>query len=74
MIQNYPLEWLDSLITLTLNPKKMYFQDITKEEAQALSEKAIIETLHIQSELKNKVFSLPKETRCGYWCANTIQR
>lgn len=63
MIQNYPLEWLDSLITLTLNPKKMYFQDITKEEAQALSEKAIIETLHIQSELKNKVFSLPKESQ-----------
>lgn len=63
MIQNYPLEWLDSLITLTLNPKKMYFQDITKEDAQALSEKAIIETLHIQSELKNKVFSLTKESQ-----------
>lgn len=63
MIQNYPLEWLDSLITLTLNPKKMYFQDITKEDAQALSEKATIETLHIQSELKNKVFSLTKESQ-----------
>lgn len=63
MIQAYPLEWLDSLITLTLNPKKIYFQDISKEEVQALSEKALIETLHIQSELKNHVFSLHKESQ-----------
>lgn len=63
MVQNYPLEWLDSLISLTLNPLKMYFHDLKKEDIQSLSEKAIIETVHIQSVLKNQVFSLHKEAQ-----------
>ena len=63
MIQKYPLEWLDSLISLTLNPAKIYLQDLTREHLQQLTEKAIIETVHIQSELKNQVFSLHKESQ-----------
>jgi len=63
MVQKYPLEWLDSLISLTLNPQKIYFQDLSKEDIQSLSEKAAIEAVHIQSELKNQVFSLHKENQ-----------
>lgn len=63
MVQHYPLEWLDSLISLTLNPSKIYLHDLTKEDVQSLSEKAVIETVHIQSELKNQVFSLHKESQ-----------
>ena len=63
MVQKYPLEWLDSLISLTLNPQKIYFHDLTKDDIQSLSEKAAIEAVHIQSELKNQVFSLHKESQ-----------
>lgn len=63
MIQNYPLEWLDSLISITLNPSKMYLRDLNKEDIQNLSEKAVIESMHIQSELKNQVFALHKESQ-----------
>jgi hypothetical protein len=63
MIQNYPLEWLDSLISITLNPSKMYLRDLSKDDIQNLSEKALIEAVHIQSELKNQVFSLHKESQ-----------
>lgn len=63
MIQNYPLEWLDSLISITLNPSKMYLRDLGKEDIQNLSEKAVIEVVHIQSELKNQVFALHKENQ-----------
>jgi hypothetical protein len=63
MVQHYPLEWLDSLISLTLNPSKMYIRDLTMDDIQNLSEKAFIETVHIQSELKNQVFALHKESQ-----------
>lgn len=63
MVQHYPLEWLDSLISITLNPAKMYIRDLSKEDIQNLSEKAVIESVHIQSELKNQVFALHKESQ-----------
>lgn len=63
MLQKYPLEWLDTLISLTLNPQKMYLQDLEKETVQQLSEKAAIESVHIQSQLKNEVFALHKESQ-----------
>lgn len=63
MFQKYPLEWLDSLISLTLNPRKIYLHDLSKDEIQNLSEKAGIEAVHIQSELKNQVFALHKESQ-----------
>jgi len=63
MAQNYTLEWLDSQISIVLSPHKMYFQDISKDELQAMSEKATIETIAIQSELRNQVFSLHKENQ-----------
>lgn len=63
MFHKYPLEWLDSLISLTLNPKKIYLHDLSKDDIQNLSEKAAIEAIHIQSELKNQVFALHKESQ-----------
>jgi hypothetical protein len=63
MFQKYPLEWLDSLISLTLNPRKIYLHDLSKDDIQNLSEKASIEAIHIQSELKNQVFALHKESQ-----------
>ena len=61
--QHYPLEWMDSLISLTLNPAKMYFKDLTTDDIQALSDKAVIETIQIQSALRNQVFALHKESQ-----------
>ncbi|MBF4487722.1 hypothetical protein [Flavobacterium sp. CSZ] len=63
MIQNYPLEWLDSLISITLNPSKMHLRDLGKEDIQNHLEKAVIEVVHNQSELKNQVFALHKENQ-----------
>lgn len=63
MVQHYPLEWMDSLISITLNPAKMYIRDLSKDDIQNLSEKAVIESVHIQSELKNQVFALHKESQ-----------
>lgn len=77
MIQHYPLEWMDSLISITLNPAKMYLKDLTREAIQNLSEKALIESVHVQSALKNQVFALHKESQIRllvqkYHCALII--
>jgi hypothetical protein len=57
------MEWLDTLISVTLNPNKIYFSEISKDDAQVLSEKVVLETLHIQSELRNQAFALHKESQ-----------
>ena len=61
MPQTYPLEWLDSLISLILNPKKNLVCSITADEISIISEKVLKETLTIQTQLKNQIFALRKE-------------
>lgn len=61
MNQTYLLEWLDLLVTLTLNPNKTDVNKITTVQSKAIIEKIIEQTLLIQSQFKIKVFSLNKE-------------
>lgn len=61
MTQTYLLEWLDSVVTLTLNPKKNDVNQITSIQSKGIIEKAIQETRQIQSQLTIQVFSLTKE-------------
>ncbi|MFV5703024.1 hypothetical protein ACM55F_14220 [Flavobacterium sp. XS2P12] len=61
MNQTYLLEWLDLLVTFTLNPSKTDVNEITTVQSKAIIEKTIEQTSFIQSEFKIKVFSLNKE-------------
>jgi hypothetical protein len=61
MNQTYLLEWLDLLVTFTLNPSKTDVNEITTVQSKAIIEKTIEQTVFIQSEFKIKVFSLNKE-------------
>ena len=61
MNQTYLLEWLDLLVTFTLNPSKTDVNKITAVQSKAIIEKTIEQTLFIQSQFKIKVFSLNKE-------------
>ncbi len=61
MPQSYPLQWLDSLISITLNPKKNRVRSITADELSIISEKILEETLYIQTRLNNQIFVFRKE-------------
>ncbi|WP_369764979.1 hypothetical protein [Flavobacterium sp. WC2429] len=61
MNQTYLLEWLDLLVTFTLNPSKNDVNAITSVQSNAIVEKTIAQTESIQCEFKIKIFSLNKE-------------
>jgi hypothetical protein len=61
MTQTYLLEWLDLLVTFTLNPNKTDVNEITSVQSKAIIEKTIEQTIAIQSQFKIKVYSLNKE-------------
>jgi hypothetical protein len=61
MTQTYLLEWLDSVVTSTLNPKKNDVNQITSVQSKTIIEKASHETQLIQSQITIQVFSLTKE-------------
>jgi hypothetical protein len=63
MNQTYLLEWLDLLVTFTLNPSKTNVNELTTVQSKAIIEKTIEQTLFIQSQIKIKVFSLNKEKK-----------
>lgn len=70
MTQTYLLEWLDSVVTLTLNPKKNDVNQISSVQLKAISEKAAQETKLIQSQFANQVFSLTKEKQIRIFLEN----
>lgn len=57
----YPLEWLDLLITVTLNPSNTDVSVITQEQAEHIETRLREETLRLQSLMKSQVFSINKE-------------
>lgn len=61
MNQTYLLEWLDSVVTLNLNPKKSDINKLTPLESKAIISKALHETEFIQTQFTIRVFSLNKE-------------
>lgn len=61
MNQTYLLEWLDSVVTLNLNPRKSAISNLTPLECKAIINKAVPETQFIQTQFTIRVFSLSKE-------------
>lgn len=57
----YPLEWLDLLITVTLNPSNTDVSVITEEQAEHIESHLREEILRLQSLIKGQVFSINKE-------------
>ena len=58
MAETYLLEWLDEVVTLSLNPKKTNVGLLTVEQSAEISEKAIEQVINIQAQLKLQVFAL----------------
>jgi len=63
IVRTYSLEWLDSLISVTLNPEKPYRQKIQPSDIASLLEKVPVEALQVQSELTCQVFALNKDSQ-----------
>lgn len=61
MIKTHPLEWLDSLILQTLDPKNTTSSSISESTLSLTSENIAEESQKIQIQLKNEVFSLRKK-------------
>ncbi|MET6998682.1 hypothetical protein [Chitinophaga defluvii] len=58
--QSYPMEWLDLIITVTLNPDSTSVDTITDAQATCICTQLDSEASRLKSLLKNKVFSLTK--------------
>lgn len=63
MQHHYPLEWLDSTITLTLNPKKTDLSTITPEEVEAFIVRIQEENAQLQSLINNQVFAISERNQ-----------
>ena len=60
--ETYPLEWLDSLISITLNPRKKCVCAITADQIGIITEKILKEMLCIQIQLNKQIFLFRKES------------
>ncbi|CAA9197237.1 hypothetical protein FLA105534_01533 [Flavobacterium bizetiae] len=58
MITIYPLEWIDSLILQTLDPKKTNIGDLSEKDLALITHNLSKESHKIQIQLKNEVFAL----------------
>jgi hypothetical protein len=65
MCGKYILEWLDSLITVSLNPAKTDYATVTDEQIKTILTKMAEEKARFQSLLKSHVFGLTKEKQIG---------
>lgn len=63
MQHQYPLEWLDSTITLTLNPEKTDLSTITPEEIDACVIRIKEENIQLQSLINNQVFAITERNQ-----------
>jgi len=63
VVRTYSLEWLDSLISVTLNPEKPYRQRIQDSDIASLLVKVPMEALQVQSELTAQIFALNKDSQ-----------
>ena len=57
----YPLEWLDLIITVTLNPTSTNVEGITNEQAICISAMLKQEITQLKLQLKNRVFGLTNQ-------------
>ena len=61
MCARYTLEWLDSLITVLLNPEKTDLNTISDDEIHSVISKITDEKEKLLTVLKNQLFGLTKE-------------
>lgn len=61
MCGRYILEWLDSLITVSLNPAKTNLDELPDDEIHFVISKIANEKEKLLSLLKNQIFGLTKE-------------
>lgn len=61
MCGRYTLEWLDSLITVSLNPEKTDLNTLSDEEISSVISKITNEKEKLLTILKNQIFGLTKE-------------
>lgn len=62
-VRTYSLEWLDSLVSVTLNPQKPYRSRLSATDVASLAEQLPAEALQVRSELIDKVFALNKDSQ-----------
>ena len=62
-VRTYSLEWLDSLVSVTLNPEKPYLEKLQSGDIKELLEKVPLESVQVQSELISKIFNLNKDSQ-----------
>lgn len=58
----YPLEWLDSLVLHTFNPRETNINDISKSDLLFISENVLVEKKNIQTRIKNELFAIRKKS------------
>ncbi|MBF4486292.1 hypothetical protein [Flavobacterium sp. CSZ] len=63
MITVYPLEWIDSLILETLDPKKTSIDDLSEKDLAFIADNLSKESHKIQIQLKNEVFALHQKSQ-----------
>lgn len=63
MQHHYPLEWLDSTITLTLNPEKTDLSTITPDEVDSFMVRIKEENVQLQSWINNQVFAISERNQ-----------
>ena len=61
--RTYSLEWLDALISVTLNPARPYRRELRAEDIALLLEKVSVESQQVEHELNDKVFALFKDNQ-----------
>lgn len=61
--RTYSLEWLDALISVTLNPTRPYRRELRAEDIALLLEKVFLESQQVEHELNDKVFALFKDNQ-----------
>ncbi|MEJ7682997.1 MAG: hypothetical protein WKG06_35105 [Segetibacter sp.] len=61
MCGRYTLEWLDSLISVSLNPAKTDLNTLSDDEIESVISKITEEKEKLLTVLKNQIFSLTKE-------------
>lgn len=61
MNNNYPLEWLDTLVLLHFNPDKTDVSRLSEDELAVISEHIVKESGRIQIRIKNEIFNLRRK-------------
>jgi hypothetical protein len=66
MCERYALEWLDSLITVSLNPAKIDLNTLSDDDIQAVISRITEEKEKLLTILKSQIFGLTKEKQIAF--------